>query len=170
MTEVQGLWLEMPRRSRTLSPWRPPPATTLFSTTEHMRLTLLLSTLAHRGRIALALGGVALLTGCSKLDFWTMKGHQSTIVVDGPVARSQYDVLMVTCWVTLVIFILVGAVLAYATLKFRARSEADEHAEPPAQGHGNPLIELSLIGASVLALVIIAVPTLKGITYTHDVP
>ena len=135
-----------------------------------MRLTSLLPTLAHRGRIVLALGGLALLTGCSKLDFWTMKGHQSTIVVAGPVARSQYDVFMVTCWVTLVIFIFVGAVLAYATIKFRARSEADEHAEPPEQGHGNPLIELSLIGASVLALVIIAVPTLKGITYTHDVP
>jgi len=135
-----------------------------------MRLTSLLSTLARPGRIVLALGGLALLSGCSKLDFWTMKGHQSTIVVDGPVAKSQLDVFLVTCWVTLVIFIIVGAVLAYATLKFRARSESDEQAVPPEQGHGNPLIELGLIGASVLALVIIAVPTLKGITYTHDVP
>jgi cytochrome c oxidase subunit 2 len=134
-----------------------------------MRLTSLFSTLARQGRIVLALSGLALLTGCN-LDFWTMKGHQSTIVVDGPVARSQLGVFIVTCWVTLVIFIIVGSVLAYATVKFRARSESDEHAEPPAQGHGNPLIELGLIGASVLALVIIAVPTLRAITYTHDVP
>ena len=134
-----------------------------------MRLTSLLSTLARRGRFVLALGGLALLTGCN-LDFWTMKGHQSTIVVDGPVAKSQLEVFYVTCWVTLVIFIIVGAVLAYATVKFRARSEADEHAVPPEQGHGNPLIEISLIGVSVLALVVIAVPTLKAITYTHDVP
>ena len=134
-----------------------------------MRLTSLLSTLVRRGRIVLALGGLALLTGCN-LDFWTMKGHQSTIAVDGPVARSQLSVFIVTCWVTFVIFLLVGSVLAYATYKFRARSEADEHAEPPEQGHGNPLIELGLIGASVLALVIIAVPTLKSITYTADVP
>jgi len=63
----------------------------------------------------------------------------------------------------------VGAVLAYATIRFRARSEADEHAEPPPQGHGNPVIELGLIGASVLALVIIAVPTLKAIWSTYDV-
>lgn len=134
-----------------------------------MRLTSLLSTLARRGHVILALGGLALLTGCKKLDFWTMNGHQSTIVVSGPVARSQLDVFIVTCWVTFVIFLFVGSVLAYATLKFRARSEDDEHAEPPDQGHGNPLIELSLIGASVLALVIIAVPTLKAITYTYDV-
>ncbi len=134
-----------------------------------MRLTSLLTTLARRGRILLALGGLALLTGCN-LDFWTMKGHQSTIAVDGPVAKSQLGVFLVTCWVTLVIFIIVGSVLAYATYKFRARSEADEQAVPPEQGHGNPLIELGLIGASVLALVIIAVPTLKSITYTADVP
>ena len=99
-----------------------------------------------------------------------MKGPQSTITVAGPVAKNQLEIFYVTCWVTFVIFILVAAVLAYATLKFRARTDADEHAEPPAQGHGNPLIELGLIGASVLALVIIAIPTLKGIWFTHDVP
>lgn len=99
-----------------------------------------------------------------------MDGHQSTIVVDGPVAREQLNIFLVTCWVSLVIFVIVAAVLAYATFKFRARSEADEHAEPPPQGHGNPLVELGLIGASVLALVIIAVPTLRGIWATYDVP
>lgn len=99
-----------------------------------------------------------------------MDGLQSTIHVDGPVARSQLHVFYVTCWVTLAIFVLVGGVLAYATFKFRARSDADANAEPPPQGHGNPLVELGLIGASVLALVVIAVPTLKAIWYTHDVP
>ena len=134
-----------------------------------MRLTSLFSTLARRGRVVLALGGLLLLSGCS-LDFWTMDGHQSTMVVDGPVAKSQLSLFIVTCWVTFVIFIFVGAVLAYVTLKYKARNEEEEHAEPPEQSHGNPLIELGLIGASVLALVIIAVPTLKGVGYTYDVP
>jgi cytochrome c oxidase subunit 2 len=111
-----------------------------------------------------------LLSGCEKINFWQMNGHQSTIVVDGPVAREQLEIFYVTCWVALVIFVLVSSVLAYATFKFRARSEADEHAEPPPQSHGNPLVELSLIGASVLALVIIAIPTLRGIWSTFDVP
>ncbi|MBI4624034.1 MAG: cytochrome c oxidase subunit II [Verrucomicrobia bacterium] len=126
-------------------------------------------TLFRRGRVAIALAGLALLTGCD-FNFWRMDGHQSTIVVDGPVARAQLEVFYVTCWVTLFIFIIVGAVLAYASLKFRARSDADEHAEPPPQGHGNPLVELGLIGGSVLALVIIAVPTLKAIWFTYDIP
>jgi cytochrome c oxidase subunit 2 len=126
-------------------------------------------TLARGVSVLAALAGLPFLSGCD-LNFWRLDGHQSTIVVDGPVARDQLHVFYVTVWVTLVIFVVVGAVLAYATIKFRARSETDAPAELPVQGHGNPLIELSLIGTSVLALVIIAVPTLRAIWSTHDVP
>jgi len=112
-----------------------------------------------------ALAGTALLSGCLWLD-----GPQSSFVPAGPVAREQLDLFYLTCWVTLAIFILVGSVLAYAMVKFRARSEADLHAQPPTQGHGNPLVEVGLIGASVFSLVIIAIPTLKGIWYTYDIP
>ena len=99
-----------------------------------------------------------------------LSGHQSTIDVAGPVAKSQLSVFYVTVWVTGIIFVLVGGVLAYATLKYKARNAANEHAPTPPQGHGNPLVELSLIAASVLALVFIAVPTLKAIWYDYDVP
>ena len=134
-----------------------------------MRLNNLLTHFTTWGRAALLAGATLLLTGCD-YNFWRMDGHQSTIVVNGPVAKSQLHVFYTTVAVTMVIFVIVGSVLAYATLKFRAKSEADEHAEPPEQGHGNPLIELSLIGASVMALVVIAIPTLKSIWYTYDVP
>lgn len=99
-----------------------------------------------------------------------LTGPQSTFDVKGPVAREQLNVFYVTVWVTLAIFLIVAGVLAYATLKFKARSSDDEKAETPPQGHGNPLIELSLIAASIGALVIIAVPTLRAIWYTYDVP
>jgi cytochrome c oxidase subunit 2 len=134
-----------------------------------MRLPSFLNTSARWSRTALALGGTLLLAGCD-LNFWRMDGHQSTMHTAGPVAHSQLQLFYVTCWVTFVIFILVGTVLAYATIKFKVRGTADEQAEPPEQSHGNPLIELSLIGASILSLVIIAVPTLKAIWYTYDVP
>jgi cytochrome c oxidase subunit 2 len=129
----------------------------------------LVPNLVRWSRLAAALAVLLMFAGCD-FNFWRMDGHQSTMVTAGPVAKEQWDIFMVTVWVTLVIFILVGAALAYATFKFRARTEADEHADAPAQSHGNPLIELGLIGASVLALVIIAVPTLKGIWSTYDVP
>ncbi|HTJ79672.1 MAG TPA: cytochrome c oxidase subunit II [Rariglobus sp.] len=99
-----------------------------------------------------------------------LSGPQSTFDVAGPVAKSQLDVFYVTLWVTGIIFVIVASVLTYATLKYKARNAADEHAPTPPQGHGNPLVELSLIAASVLALVFIAVPTLKAIWYNYDVP
>ncbi len=105
-----------------------------------------------------------LLTGA-----WT-SGPQSTFDTAGPVARSQTNLMYVTLVVTMVVFVIVAAVLAYATLKFKAKDP--DAAPPPAkeEGHGNPFVELGLIGASVFALVIIAIPTLKGIWYTYDVP
>jgi cytochrome c oxidase subunit II len=111
------------------------------------------------------MAGSSLLSGC----FW-FDGPQSSFDPNGPVAREQLDLFYLTCWVTLVIFIFVGGFLAYAMVKFRARSDADLHAEPPEQQHGNPVIEVGLIAASVFSLVIIAIPTLKGIWLTYDVP
>ena len=92
----------------------------------------------------------------------------STFVTKGPVAETQYDLFMLTVWVTLGIFIAVGGAFAFAIIKFRERPNDDR--PMPSQGHGNPLVEIGLIGVSILLLVIIAVPTLKGIWYTHDTP
>jgi cytochrome c oxidase subunit II len=103
------------------------------------------------------------------LSAWT-EGPQSTFDVRGPVAKTQLEVFNVTVYVTFAIFFVVAGILAYATLKFKARKSDDEHAPVPPQGHGNPFVELGLIAASVGALVIIAVPTLKAIWYTYDVP
>lgn len=125
---------------------------------------------SRAARAVVALTGLALLSGCDITELWRMDGHQSTLDVAGPVALVQREVFYVTLWVTLVIFVLVGSTLAYATWKFRARTAADEHAEPPPQSHGNPLVELSLIALSVGALVIIAIPTLRAIWYTYDIP
>jgi len=134
-----------------------------------MRLLPFFMTLVRRAALG-AVGGVALLTSGCSMRALGLDGKQSTFGVEGPVARDQLDLFYITCWVTLVIFVIVGAVLAYATIKFKARTEADEHAEAPPQGHGNPLVEVGLIGGAVLALVFIAFPTLKSIHYTYDIP
>lgn len=102
--------------------------------------------------------------------FKWLSGPQSTFDTQGPVAKAQLNVFYVTLWVTGITFVIVASIMAYAMLKFRARKTDDLKAATPHQGHGNPLIELSLIGLSVLALVFIAVPTLKAIWYSYDVP
>lgn len=107
---------------------------------------------------------VLLLAGCN------LHGPQSTFDTKGPVARTQLDVFHVTWYVTLGIFVVVGLALAYATVRYRARNAADEHAQPPPQSHGNPLVEFGLVAASIACLVVIAVPTLRAISYTYAVP
>ena len=112
---------------------------------------------------ALGLAFAALLWGG-----W-IGGPQNTFDTKGPVARTQMDLFWVTLWVVGVIFVIVASVLAYATIKFKAKP-GSENAPVPPQGHGNPFVEIGLIGASVLALVVIAVPTLRAIWYVYDVP
>ena len=111
-----------------------------------------------------ALTSLNLLTGC-----W-LDGPQSTFDVKGPVARAQLHVFHTTLWVTAFIFVVVGSVLAYATWRFRVRPGAEKSGNALPQGHGNPWIELGLVGASVLCLVVIAVPTLRTIWFTYDAP
>lgn len=128
-----------------------------------MTLPSSLRTTFRRASQALVLACLPLILGG-----WT-SGPQSTFETEGPVARSQLGLFYVTLWVCGIIFVLVAGVLTYATLKFKANPKDSDRA-PPEQSHGNPLIELGLIGVSVLALVIIAVPTLRGIWYSYDVP
>ena len=92
----------------------------------------------------------------------------STFNPKGPIAETQLDLFYLTVWVTGFIFVVVGGVFVVAIVKFRERP--NDNRPMPSQGHGNPLIEIGLIGASVLLLVIIAVPTLQAIWYTHDTP
>ncbi len=102
------------------------------------------------------------LCGCS------LNTRMSTFTAKGPVAETQLDLFMLTVWVTGFIFLAVGGVYVYVVIRFRDKKDGNDAI--PSQGHGNPLVELGLIGISILLLVIIAVPTLHGIWYTHDVP
>jgi cytochrome c oxidase subunit 2 len=132
-----------------------------------MTFKSLLSPLQRRALSCVAVAAMPLFFGGW---FKWLTGPQSTFDTQGPVAKSQLDVFYVTLWVTGITFVIVASITAYATLKFRARKGDDAKAAIPHQGHGNPLIELSLIGLSVLALIFIAVPTLKAIWYSYDIP
>jgi cytochrome c oxidase subunit 2 len=107
------------------------------------------------------------MVGCSKAD---MTVRQSTLDPKGPVAQVQYDLFMQTVWLVVVLFALVGGLLVYAVIKFRARPGDENKPAIVEDGHGNPLIEIGLITASIGSLVIIAIPTLNAIWYTDDVP
>jgi len=109
--------------------------------------------------------GALALTGCS------LSGKQSTLDADGPVARIQYETFLVTFWVSVAIFAVVGGMFLYALVKFRAPGgEVPPDYPLPDQGHGNPLLEIGVIFVSILLIGIVAVPTVYGVLYAGTVP
>lgn len=100
---------------------------------------------------------------------WDMTGPQTTLIAEGPLARMQYDLFLVTVYVALFIFVVVGGVLAWTQWRYRS-TPANANDPVPEQTHGKPAIEISLILASIGLLVIIAFPTVRGVRMMGTVP
>lgn len=96
-------------------------------------------------------------------------GRQSALDPKGPVALAQYDLFMVTVWVTLFIFVTVGGTLLWVVFRFRDRTGRE--GEPINNNeHGNPWTEVALIGLSMGLLLVIAIPTVRAVWFTETVP
>ena len=104
------------------------------------------------------------LFGCSRIDH-----KQSALDPKGLVSQNQYDIFMLSVWITIFLFCAVGGCLLYVLWKYRAKTK-EEAMEVPPQSHGNSLIEVSLIVASAIILVILAIPTLQGVVLMNRVP
>ena len=107
---------------------------------------------------------VLFLSGCSRIDH-----KQSALDPKGLVAQNQYDLFMLSVWITIFLFCAVGGCLLYVLWKYRIRNEKEAMEVPP-QTHGNSKVEMFLILASTVILVILAVPTLQGVVLMNKVP
>ena len=105
-----------------------------------------------------------LLGSCSRIDH-----KQSALDPKGLVAQNQYDIFMLSVWITIFLFCAVGGCLLFVLWKYRAKSK-EEAMEIPEQMHGSSKIETTLIIASAIILVILAVPTLQGVVLMNRVP
>ena len=101
---------------------------------------------------------------CSRIDH-----KQSALDPKGLVSQNQYDVFMLSVWITIFLFCTVGGCLLYVLWRYRAKT-AEEAKEIPPQSHGNSMVETGLIIASSIILVILAVPTLQGVVLLNRVP
>ncbi len=91
---------------------------------------------------------------------------QTTLLPKGDFAMMVDHLLRTTVWWALGVFILVEGALVVAMIKFREKPGDPE----PKQIHGNTLLEIAwtIIPAAILA--IIAVPTVKTIFKTSELP
>lgn len=101
--------------------------------------------------------------------WFNMRGLQSALDPQGPVAANQAYIFYITLAVTAFLFITVGGALAFVLWRYRLRRGDDPDVVPP-QAHGHPLIELALVLGSTVLLVIIAVPTFSGILLNKRLP
>jgi len=107
---------------------------------------------------------LAFAGSCSRIDH-----KQSALDPKGLVAQNQYDVFMLSVWITIFLFCAVGGCLLYVLWRYRAKTP-EEAKEIPPQSHGNSMIETGLIVVSAIILVVLAVPTLQGIVLLNRVP
>jgi cytochrome c oxidase subunit 2 len=110
-------------------------------------------------RLAVALP--LLLTSACQQEY-----PQSVLHPLGEFARITDAVFMQTVWWATLVFVLVQGALLYAMYRFRGRPGDAE----PEQVHGNTTLEIvwTIIPAVILA--VIAVPTVKAIFKTNEVP
>lgn len=116
-----------------------------------------MSTLSSRSKVYLGgmllLVSVALLVGCTPSD------SQSTFDTVGPVSRSQLVLFYWIFWAAVVVFVVVGGVLAYISLRFRRQSSDVD----PVQTHGHTKLEIGWTIVPILLLAVVAVPTVLTI-------
>jgi cytochrome c oxidase subunit 2 len=91
---------------------------------------------------------------------------QSTLHPKSDFTRLLDGVLMNTVWAAIVVFILVEGALVWVVFRYRGKPNDPE----PKQVHGNTTLEIIWTAIPALLLAIIAVPTVKAIFQTYEIP
>jgi cytochrome aa3-600 menaquinol oxidase subunit 2 len=101
----------------------------------------------------IGLSAVLLLAGCSREQY---------VVLDpkGPVAKQQYDLIVWSFGLMLIIVLAVFGIFAYVIIKYRAKPENKGY-EPPDQ-EGSKLLETVWTLIPIVVVIALAVPTVKA--------
>lgn len=85
-------------------------------------------------------------------------GEASTLDPAGPVAETQFNLLLYVFWIAVAVFIIVEGLIIFVIFKYRRRNDAI-----PEQTHGNGRLELLWTIIPAIIIVAIAIPTVRGI-------
>jgi cytochrome c oxidase subunit 2 len=91
---------------------------------------------------------------------------QSTLHPKSDLTSTIDGVFMTTVWWALLVFVLVEGALLYVIFRYRGKPNDGE----PSQVHGNTLLEIIWTAIPALILAMIAVPTVRAIFQTYEVP
>ncbi|MEH6885074.1 cytochrome c oxidase subunit II transmembrane domain-containing protein, partial [Priestia megaterium] len=99
------------------------------------------------------------LSGCSKL---------AVLNPQGPVAKTQSDLIIWSMWMMLIVVVVVFAIFIFVLVKYREKPENMDY-EPPEQ-EGNLKMEVIWTAFPIIILILLAVPTVKAIYSAEEVP
>ncbi len=91
---------------------------------------------------------------------------QSTLHPKGDFARMVDELFRTTLLWATIVFVLVEGALLFVIFKFRGKPDDPE----PKQVHGNTMVEVIWTAIPALVLAMIAVPTVRTIFRTYDIP
>lgn len=97
----------------------------------------------------LPLSLIIFLSGC---------GQMSVLNPKGPVAQSQYDLIMYSLWFMLGIIVVVFGLFLYMVVKYRDRPGRDEKDYAP-NLHGNTMIEIVWTVIPLVIVILLSIPT-----------
>lgn len=92
-----------------------------------------------------------LLSGCGK-------PFQSTLIPQGEVAKSQYDLMILSTGIMVFVVVIVSILFLYVIIKFRSKKGQENFV--PIQVEGNHKLELIWTIIPIILLIILAVPTI----------
>lgn len=105
----------------------------------------------------------------SLLIFLSGCGQMTVLNPKGPVAESQYDLIMYSLWFMLGIVVVVFALFAYMVFKYRDRPGRKESDYNP-NLHGNTLIEIIWTVVPIIIVFALSVPTVTTLFDLEDPP
>jgi cytochrome c oxidase subunit 2 len=111
---------------------------------------------------ALTTFALALLAGCGPAENF----KQSSLDPQSDFTRMIHSLFQVEYYLALAVFVLVEGALLYVVLRFRGKPEDPE----PEQVHGNTMVEVIWTAIPALILAALAVPTVRTIFRTYEVP
>ncbi|MEC3883346.1 cytochrome aa3 quinol oxidase subunit II [Halobacillus litoralis] len=100
----------------------------------------------------LPLGLILFLSGCGQLEMTVLDPK-------GPVAQSQYDLIVYSLWFMLGIIVVVFALFAYMLIKYRENRPGRKESDYDPNLHGNTTIEVIWTIIPIIIVVLLSIPT-----------
>lgn len=107
------------------------------------------------------LSSIFLLSGCDTSKIAVLNPQ-------GPVAQKQYDLIVYSFWLMMIILVVVLGLFIFMVYKYREKRLAADYM-PPDQ-HGNKWLEIIWTAIPIVIIIAVAIPTVKANYQLEDIP